>query len=102
MRAAPGADDDVTAWLIKHGYDGADIVAALRENLVETFGDLAFLAPSEHDMERLGLAPGEVVFVDDAPGNVAGAEAVGIRSVLVGPTRDEVPTAIAAIEANLG
>ena len=45
MRAAPGADDDVTAWLIKHGYSGADIVAALRENLVETFVDLAFLAP---------------------------------------------------------
>ena len=53
-------------------------------------------------LERLGLAPGEVVFVDDAPGNVAGAEAVGIRSVLVGPTRGELPAAIAAIESHLG
>ena len=83
MRAAPGADDDVTAWLIKHGYDGADIVAALRENLVETFGDLAFLAPSEHQMEKLGLAPGAIAefwplvaaMLDDEPQSEALAAA---------------------------
>lgn len=52
-------------------------------------------------LERLGLEPGDVVFVDDAPGNVVGAEVVGIRSVLVGPTREELPAAIAAIESHL-
>lgn len=53
-------------------------------------------------LERLGLQSADVVFVDDAPGNVVGAEAVGIRSVLVGPTREELPAAIAAIETYLG
>ena len=51
---------------------------------------------------RLGLAAADVVFVDDAPGNVAGARAVGIRSVLVGPTRGELPAALAEIESHLG
>ncbi|MGI9578439.1 MAG: HAD family hydrolase [Microthrixaceae bacterium] len=53
-------------------------------------------------LDRLGLGSEDVLFVDDAPGNVAGAQAVGIRSVLVGPTREELPAAIAAVEAHLG
>lgn len=50
---------------------------------------------------RLGVEAGEAVFVDDAPGNVEGARAVGIRSVLIGHDRADVPTAIAGIEALL-
>jgi putative hydrolase of the HAD superfamily len=33
-------------------------------------------------LAALGAAPGEVVFVDDRPANVSGAQALGIRSVL--------------------
>ncbi len=32
-------------------------------------------------VERLGIAAGDCVFVDDQPGNVAGAQAVGMQSV---------------------
>jgi putative hydrolase of the HAD superfamily len=52
-------------------------------------------------LDRLGLTAADVVFVDDAPGNVAGAEAVGITSVLIGHERAAVPAAIAAIESHL-
>lgn len=52
-------------------------------------------------LDRLGLSAQEVVFVDDAPGNVAGAEAVGITSVLIGHERAAVPVAIASIESHL-
>jgi epoxide hydrolase-like predicted phosphatase len=34
-----------------------------------------------------GVAPGSAVLVDDAPGNIKAAEAIGIRGVLVGPDR---------------
>jgi epoxide hydrolase-like predicted phosphatase len=43
---------------------------------------------------RLGVDAADAVFVDDAPGNVAGAERVGIRSVLIGPERADVPAAL--------
>jgi putative hydrolase of the HAD superfamily len=33
-------------------------------------------------LERLGVAPGEALFVDDRPENVAGAEAVGMRGMM--------------------
>lgn len=33
-------------------------------------------------LERLGVAPGEALFVDDRPENVAGAEAVGMEAML--------------------
>ncbi len=52
-------------------------------------------------LERLGVEPAESIFVDDAPGNVAGAEMVGMSAVLVGPERTDVPSAIAAVEALL-
>ena len=35
--------------------------------------------------ERIGVAPEECVFVDDQPGNLAGAEAVGMRGVHLDP-----------------
>jgi FMN phosphatase YigB (HAD superfamily) len=44
----------------------------------------------------------ETVFVDDAPGNVAGARAVGMRAVLVGPRPDDVPLALAELAELLG
>lgn len=46
---------------------------------------------------RLGVAASDTVFVDDAPGNVAGAERVGIRAVLIGPERRDVPAALAEL-----
>ena len=49
-------------------------------------------------LERLGVTAQEAVFVDDAPGNIAGAEVVGITSVLIGTDRSDVPAAIAAID----
>jgi epoxide hydrolase-like predicted phosphatase len=52
-------------------------------------------------LERLGVNASQAVFVDDSPGNVAGAEAVGITSVLIGHDRSDVPVAIAAIEEHL-
>jgi putative hydrolase of the HAD superfamily len=50
-------------------------------------------------LERLGVTAEEAVFVDDAPGNIAGAEVVGIAGVLIGTDRSDVPAAIAAIDA---
>ncbi len=34
-----------------------------------------------------GVAPEAAVLVDDAPGNIVAAQAIGIRGVLVGPDR---------------
>ena len=50
-------------------------------------------------LERLGVTAEEAVFVDDAPGNIAGAEAVGIAGVLIGTDRSDVAAAIAAVDA---
>ncbi|MCB1016160.1 MAG: HAD family phosphatase [Acidimicrobiales bacterium] len=50
-------------------------------------------------LEQLGgVDPARAVFLDDHPGNVAGAEAVGIRALLV----DDVDEAIADLDALLG
>jgi len=51
---------------------------------------------------RLGVEAADAVFVDDAPGNVAGAERVGIRSVLIGPHRSDVPAALEALTHLVG
>jgi len=53
-------------------------------------------------LERLEVAPHEAVFVDDAPGNVDGARAVGITSVLIGHQRSDVPVALSTVDALLG
>ena len=53
-------------------------------------------------LERLGVAAQDAVFVDDAAGNVAGAERVGIRSVLIGPLRSDVPAALDALRQHVG
>ena len=52
-------------------------------------------------LERLGgIAPERAVFLDDAPGNVAGARAVGLHAILVppvhGPAVEELRTLLAA------
>jgi putative hydrolase of the HAD superfamily len=49
-------------------------------------------------LERLGSAPARSIFLDDHPGNIAGAEACGLRGVLV--TADYLD-AIAALDALL-
>ena len=36
-----------------------------------------------HALELLGVAPARAVFLDDAPGNVAGAQAAGLHGILV-------------------
>ena len=43
-----------------------------------------------HALELLGVAPERAVFLDDAPGNVAGARAVGLHGILV-DAADPVP-----------
>jgi putative hydrolase of the HAD superfamily len=49
-------------------------------------------------LERLGVAAADTVFIDDAAGNVAGAERVGIRGVLIGPQRSDVPAALQELQ----
>jgi putative hydrolase of the HAD superfamily len=46
---------------------------------------------------RLGVEAAETAFIDDAPGNVTGAERVGMRTVLIGPHRSDVPVALAEL-----
>lgn len=42
----------------------------------------------ERALSRLGRRPPEAVFIDDAPANVAGARAVGMRAILFTPALD--------------
>lgn len=54
----------------------------------------------EHALKELGLGPGEagsVLFVDDQPRNVAGAEEMGLRTVWFDPT--DVPASVARVRA---
>lgn len=39
-------------------------------------------------LDRLDCVPGETVFIDDAPRNIAAAEALGIRAILFSPSLD--------------
>lgn len=52
----------------------------------------------ELSLERLGVSAPDAVFIDDAPGNVAAAAAVGMNAVLIGPLPSDVPAAIAELE----
>lgn len=56
----------------------------------------------ELSLERLGVAPDEAVFIDDAAGNVAGAQKVGLHTVLIGSQRSDVATAIGELRALTG
>ncbi len=53
-------------------------------------------------LERLGVDAAETVFVDDAPGNVVAARAVGMRAVRVGPRPTDVPAALDELRSLLG
>lgn len=48
-------------------------------------------------LDRLGVEASRSAFVDDAPGNVAAARAVGMHGVLIGPRREDVPAALAEL-----
>ena len=52
-------------------------------------------------VDRLGVPAERTVFIDDAPGNVAGAQTAGLHAVLVGPRPEDVPDALALIDALL-
>lgn len=56
----------------------------------------------ELSLERLGVTADEAVFIDDAPGNVAGAEKVGLSTVLIGSQRSDVPAALAELRRLTG
>lgn len=49
--------------------------------------------------DALGVAPERCVFLDDFPGNIAAAEALGITGILVGPDRHAAITALDALLA---
>jgi putative hydrolase of the HAD superfamily len=51
-------------------------------------------------LDELGLPADRVLFVDDQPKNVAGAEAVGIAAIHFDPT--DVAGSIAAVRRRLG
>jgi putative hydrolase of the HAD superfamily len=49
-------------------------------------------------LDQLGVTAAESVFVDDHPGNIAAAEKLGMKGVLVGPDR---PLALVELDALL-
>ncbi|MBA3654861.1 MAG: HAD family phosphatase [Actinobacteria bacterium] len=51
-----------------------------------------------HAAERLGVAVDRCVFLDDAPGNIVGAQTAGMRAILVGL---DVEPALAELDAAL-
>jgi FMN phosphatase YigB (HAD superfamily) len=53
----------------------------------------------ELSLARLDVEPSAAAFIDDAPGNVAGARAVGLQAVLIGSQPHDEPAAIAALES---
>ena len=55
----------------------------------------------ELSLDRLGVDAPAAVFVDDAPGNVLGAQAVGMRAVLIGTEPADVAVALAELESHL-
>ncbi len=50
-------------------------------------------------LARLDVEASAAAFVDDAPGNVAGARAVGLHAVLIGSQPHDEPAAIAALDS---
>ena len=55
----------------------------------------------ELSLDRLGVDAPAAVFVDDAPGNVLVAQAVGMRAVLIGTEPADVAVALAELESHL-
>ena len=50
--------------------------------------------------ERLGIEPAETLFVDDAPVNIAAAQAVGIHTILCQTTKQVIADIQAALEVH--
>lgn len=78
------------------------------EELFDDIVDSSFVGLRKPDpriyelaLERLGVAAEDSVFIDDAAGNVAGARAVGMRAVLIGPHRRDVSAAMTELDANV-
>lgn len=83
--------NDLTAF---HDQDWIDRITVIREFDVLVDGrrdgvmkpdPAAYLLVAE----RLGVAPEECVFIDDQPGNLAGAQAVGMRTVHLDPVNPD-------------
>jgi putative hydrolase of the HAD superfamily len=60
-------------------------ITELFEHIVNSY-DLGEEKPNKEAyikmLEVIGMRPEEVIFIDDKPSNVAGAEAVGIKSII--------------------
>jgi putative hydrolase of the HAD superfamily len=63
-----------------------DVIVDASDTGVMTPDPRAFAA----GVEALGLAPGEIVYLDDMPWNVAGGIAAGLQTVPVSPTEPEI------------
>jgi epoxide hydrolase-like predicted phosphatase len=64
----------VDEWKIADAFD--EIIISAEVGVAKPDPQIYHIA-----LERLGLAPGEVVFVDDFPENIAGAQAVGMHAL---------------------
>lgn len=82
-------------------YYPHDLLAELFDQVVIS-GEVGLRKPDppifEMAAERLGLPPRECVFIDDLPGNIQAAEAVGMRGVL----HEEASRTIPELESLLG
>lgn len=87
-----------------HGQRWVDRITVLRrfEEVID-LSHIGFLKPApeafDHALKIVDLPPEQVLFVDDQPLNVSGAEACGIPSVRFDPT--DVPASVAAVRAHL-
>lgn len=83
--------NDLTAF---HDRQWLDRMTILREfdHMVDGRSDGVFKPdPRAYTLmaERMGVTPEECVFIDDQPGNIAGARAVGMRPVHLDPVDPE-------------
>ena len=82
-------------------YYPRDLLAELFDEIVIS-GEVGLRKPDPPIFtmaaERLGLPPGECVFIDDLPGNIEAAEAVGMHGVL----HEEASKTVPELERLLG
>jgi putative hydrolase of the HAD superfamily len=71
----PGLDQWLEGWQIRHFFE-----------VVIASGDVGCAKPDPEiyyiSLDRLGLRPHETVFIDDTPGHVTAAQAVGIHGIV--------------------
>lgn len=115
--AGDALDEELVAYIrsLRRQYQTAIISNfndSLRDSLERTYpiaGDFDLIVVSAEEnvmkpdeqiyhltLERLGRQPGEAVFIDDSPANVAGARAIGMHAVHYQVGMD-VPAALAAL-----